>query len=258
MNQSGMGNWSVSFGGGDLSFGTPTPVPADEALLAASGRAVPVGEHQYLWFDDQGNPPAPVGPDEALLLGQSPTFLRLDDHVAQLARQLGAPANAIQPLLAGLLQRGLLRSIRSLLPTRQARVPDAPAPVQIIRTCRRPAGLGRLLDSLLREQQTHGLTGPLYVIDDSGDPNAEAQTREALARFAAASGRPTGLLDGTTRERLLAPWRAGLDAGHQSCFDQLLSPERAPAAVPGRAFNWALLLGAGGTLSILDDDFSCP
>lgn len=258
MNQSGMGNWSVSFGGGDLSFGAPAPVPAEDALLAASGRAVQVGEHQYQWFDDQGQVPAPVTPDEALLLGHCPTFLRLDEHVAQLARQLGAPAAALQPLLGGLQQRGLLRSVRNLLPARQPRLPDAPAPVQVIRTCRRPAGLNRLLDSLLAEQQKHGLTGPVYVVDDSGDPAAELQTRESLARFTTLSGRPGGVLDGALRERLLATSRDQLPTEDRLFFDQLLSPERAPAPVPGRAFNWALLLGAGGTVSILDDDFSLP
>lgn len=259
MTASGIGNWSVSFGSSDLSFGAPSPPPADEALLAASGRAVMVSEQQYLWFDDQGNAPTPVHPDEALLLGHCSAFARLDEHVSQLSRQLGAPAAAITPLLSGLHQRRLLRPLKDFLPQRVDRRPAAPAPTQVVRTCRRPDGLKRLLASLLDEQnRSGGLTGPLYVVDDSADPASEAQSRAILNDYAAQSGRPTGLLDGAGRERLLAPWRGRLAPNDQMPFDALLSPERAPAAVPGRAFNWALLLGAGQVLSILDDDFCLP
>lgn len=258
MSTSPPGQWNLSFGTDALSFGAPAPADPADLLVAAEGRAIPVDDGRLHWFAEGAPAPVPVNPDEAMLLQDCGHFATVDEHAGRLSRQLGAPMQAVRQILAGLAGRGVLRSVRQNLPPSTPRHADAPAPTLVIRTCRRPASLQALLDGLVAEHQRFGGDAPVFIIDDSADPQAEADTRARADAFARATGRPVGVLDGASREH----WRPiGLDlvpAADQPMLDALLSPERAPAPVPGRAFNWALLLGAGGPVSILDDDFLLP
>lgn len=258
MQQSGFGNWSVSFGGGDLSFGQAPTVATADALLAATGQAIAVHPEQWLWFAEGATRGEPVSPDEAFVLGQCPAFARRDEHIARLVQQLRASAQQLSPIVDRLISRQLLKPLRQYVPPSTALGPNAPAPTRVIRTCRRPESLRCLLDSLLAEPGQ--ATGPIYVVDDSADPEAEQTTRAVVAAANSRTGAAIAVLGRAEREALRTQLLAQLTLPEAdiATFDQLLSPERAPAPVPGRAFNWAVLLGAGQTLSILDDDFRFP
>ncbi|AVP96647.1 hypothetical protein C7S18_05260 [Ahniella affigens] len=259
MQQSGFGNWSVSFGGGDLSFGQPPVLAAADALLAAHGHAVPVHPQQWLWFATDASAGVPVSPDEAFVLGQCPTFARRDEHLNRLAQQIRASVQQLSPIMDRLIERQLLKPLKRYVPGPSQASESAPAPSLVIRTCRRPATLKALLESLSAETLEH-LTGPMYVVDDSGDPASEGSTRALTATYASDRRQSIRVLGVAEREA----WRARalamlqLSEAERAVLDELLSPERAPAPVPGRAFNWAILLGAGQTLSVLDDDFQLP
>jgi len=248
----------MNFGSGDLSFGAPKPEDPADVLVAASGKALPSDDRQWLWFSDHAAAPVPVSPDEAMVLGHCAAFAHLDDHAGRIAGVLGAPPQAVRKVLDPLVRRGVLRSIRQHLPPTAHRSELVPEPVRVIRTCRRPDSLNRLLDDLTREHHTQGGNAPLFVVDDSADPAFEQQTRAAVAAFAKNTGLVATVLDGGARERWFARWRDRLPEVDRSVLDELLSPERAPSPVPGRAFNWAVLLAVGHPLSILDDDFVLP
>jgi hypothetical protein len=108
-----------------------------------------------------------------------------------------------------------------------------------------------LLQSLLDDERRFDLRRRYVVIDDS--PGDAAATLGEVEAFARRSGSDVRLLDAAERAKLLA-W-----LGHDvtRCAD-LLDRGVLDSASGGRAWNWALLLAAGGTLGLLDDDFRFP
>jgi hypothetical protein len=110
-----------------------------------------------------------------------------------------------------------------------------------------------LLQSLLADERRFDLRRRYVVIDDAPDARDASATREEVLAFARRSASDVRLLGFEERAALLD---ALGDAG------RALAPQLDPAVLDtasgGRAWNWAVLLAAGGTLGLVDDDFRFP
>lgn len=153
---------------------------------------------------------------------------------------------------------GLVADAASLLAPAAPVLPAKPPapPLLVVRSFERPDGLRRLLDSLRRDGEVHGVAHEVAVVDDTPDPAKGEATRAIVAEFARGRGAPSWLLGPEERAAAFATLEAAVPRARE--VRDLLDPA-VPSAVTGsRTFNWAVLLAAGRTLSILDDDTSFP
>jgi hypothetical protein len=224
------------------------------ALRAGSWRAVAgVG---VLWTAHDGRQRAWLEPGSEALLERLQRFDLVEAHLQRLAPLFPQPSRAAGALDA-LASRGLLVDAAEAL-ARAARVDPPPPrrpPLLAIRTFRRPAGLARVLDGLLAHHHAHGGPWRCLVVDDApdddprvGDAVHAARRRGLDVRLLGASRRDAWL---ASIARRLPQWDA------PGPLRGLLDP-RIPAATGARAWNAAVLFGAGGTLSVFDDDFHLP
>jgi hypothetical protein len=224
--------------------------PFDELIAAPPGRALCFSTDRYAWCVDGESALVPVDPLEAALLPRLALLETMDAHAGALSRALNAPPDAVAAALRRLRARGLVWTLEEFLGTGQGEAAPAPDPLVAIRTRGRPAALAALLESLLDDERRFGAVRRYLVIDDAPAAMRDPRVAEAVARFARDSASEVRLLDAGNRSRLvgdLAPSLRGL-------FDA----DAADRPSGARAWNLALLCGAGGTLGLLDDDFRFP
>jgi hypothetical protein len=229
------------------------------ALIAAvAGTLVPLGADAFLHQDRRGR--ARLLPRaDAFVLDRCATFQPQEQHLRAL-REGGMPEAVAQDALSRLRAQGLLVDFAGLLADADP-APDAapaPAPLLVPRSWHRPDGLARLLASIRAAEVRHGAAYRVAVVDDTDDPAFAARTRELVAAHAAAARGTVALLGARERGAALARVLDRVPASGRDALRGLLDPAL-PSAVSGsRSWNWALLLSAGGTLSILDDDTCLP
>lgn len=225
------------------------------ALRAGSWQTVAgVG---VLWTADDGSVRAWLEPGSEVLLERLQCFDRLEAHRQRLAPLL-ADAASVDRVLQLLAARGLLVDAAECLAPGGASEdghPPARPPLIAIRAYRRAAGLARLLDGLRAHEAQFGRRWRYLVVDDTreGDPQvaavvADARRQGLSARLLSAARREAWLDSIARRVPAFAP---------HGPLRPLLDPAF-PAATGARAWNAALLFGAGGSLTLLDDDFHLP
>ena len=225
---------------------------------ALPGHSLPLSDGQSLFVADHDRARAIVSNTEARVLANSDAFLAPDVQAEEVAIRTGlSPADARQ-LLDGLAARGLLVAPAQLIGEPVPALPRLPDPLVAIRTCNRPLGLARLLDSLVAEQKRLGRTRRFLVCDDARSASERAVNRAEAQRFARASGAIVHYVGADERRALGSDLLAPYDARTRAALDTLLRFESLDTATGARSWNWAVLLSAGGSLSLLDDDFLFP
>lgn len=233
--------------------------PASMLYAAAPGRHLALAQGAGLFQPAAGIGLRALTPAERAAMAVCERFAAGEEHVASLARDLRIPAPQAQALFAHLRGAGLLISLEDVLAAAPApRVAEAAEPLLVVRSFERPAGLERLLGSLRAEQHRHDRSHRLIVVDDSPRAEAAAITRAIVEAHARASGAPVALLDESNRDHFLDALLRGFDEDERSIALRLLCPHHPSAVTGSRSWNWAVLLGAGGFLSILDDDVCFP
>lgn len=221
-----------------------------ELIAAPPGRALRLGPDRHAWCVDGEVGLAEVDALEAALLPRLSLMETIDAHAGALSRALNAPADAVAAALRRLRSRGLVWTLEQFLRTDPSDAKPLPEPLLAIRTRGRPVSLAALFDSLLEDERRFGVVRRYLVIDDAPVSARDPLVANAVARFARASSSEVRLLDAGNRPRLvgdLAPSLRGL-----------LDADVRDGPSGARAWNLALLCGAGGTVGLLDDDFRFP
>lgn len=196
------------------------------------------------------------------VLGQCNRLRTLDEHQRAAARALRvAPhqAAAIRQALDELARQGLLQTEADILARLKgpAGESDATAAEQIsvlfVRTCARPETLERLLASLGRRSPPEGLER-VVVLDDEADPQRRAATRSVVDRHRDAWPGKLTLIDPQQRRAIVEriARKAGTDPDHLLWLIEGDADSR--EASYGASLNFALLLGAGRLIALIDDD----
>ncbi|HET7842926.1 MAG TPA: hypothetical protein VFL14_02155, partial [Xanthomonadales bacterium] len=189
------------------------------------------------------------------LLARCDEFRSRDAHVGDLERA-GVRNAAAQ--FDRLLAAGLVADAATMLRPARPAAPSLPSasPLLVVRSYERPVGLRRLLDSLRRDGERWGIAHEVVVVDDTRDPAQGEATRAIVAAFARGRGARTWLLGPAERGRAFAALESSVPGAR--ALRELLDPGLPSAVTGSRTWNWAVLLAAGRTLSILDDDTSFP
>lgn len=220
-------------------------------LAAPPGRLWRLDAGRFGWCAEGADGLAEVDPLEAALLPRLVLFESVDAHVQAMSRALGASPTAIAEALARLRARGLLWTPAETVGRTSGLDCASPqSPLIVIRTRERPAALSALMDSLLVDERRFAARRQYLVIDDAPSRALDPAVRLAVERFAAASRSEVRLLDAVNRGRVLE----GLSTTLMALFDAEADDRPSGA----RAWNLALLCGAGGTVGLLDDDFRFP
>jgi hypothetical protein len=228
-------------------------------IAAASGRLQPLGQGGYLWSDRHGRA-RQLSEAEAFVLDRCAVFRPAAEQLGELT-SAGMDAGLARRLLERLAASGLLLDAAQLLaqaPTVASPIAAPPAPLLVVRSWQRPAGVARLLASLRELEQRHGAAYRIVVVDDTDDGGFAAQTSELVAAHARLARGCIRLLGPAQREQAIAALAEGVCDSRSPVLRQMLDPAHQCALSGSRSWNWAQLLGAGGCLSILDDDTSFP
>lgn len=195
-------------------------------------------------------------------LDQCREFRTLDEHIARITSVipgLAGQGEAVRRVLTNLVERGLLRSDQQFLDGLQSGPEHSPLPLRAlaIRTCDRPAQLRALLDSLRAHQARFGRRDAVLLIDDSRDSSHRRGNRDLLAAYAAETGAKVHWV-GPDEARSLGEQLARARPEAAQVLPALLQQGNQPGFGGGRGYNLALLLTAGGALSLIDDDYLLP
>lgn len=197
------------------------------------------------------------------VFGQCNRLRTFDEHVRAITRALRVPqqqAGAVGQALDELIRRRLLHTEAAILErlgSRPAAERSGPATGVVsdlfIRTCGRPETLERLLKSLTRNPLPQGLER-VVVLDDDASPRGRQATRAVVERHRTGLDGKLTLIDASERRAILEriAHEAGADAerlrwsveGERECDEPSY----------GASLNFALLLGAGRLIAIVDDD----
>ncbi len=229
------------------------------ALIGAvAGALSPLGVDDCLHVDRRGRARA-IARADAFALHRCTAFKPVEVHLRALVDG-GMPESVARETMARLRGAGLLLDFASLLAEADdpGDAAPAPAPLLVPRSWHRPQGLARLLASIRAAEVRHDAAYRVAVVDDTDDPQFAACTREIVRQHAREARGRVSLLGTCERGAALARLSARAPAAAQEALRGLLDPA-VPSAITGsRSWNWALLLAAGGTLSILDDDTCLP
>jgi hypothetical protein len=227
-------------------------------LAAVPGELFALTGGGALWQRHDGGERAVLSANEAAVWSRCATFATRDAHLAALATAARVERASAAAWFDALHARGLIGEARQFLPQPGAAPTPLPAPRLVIRAYQRPLGLERLLTSLEADELRCGVRRDLLVVDDTRDPTHAARTLALVQAAAKRRGVPIGLLGPAQRDRALAQLLASLDSPARAALRVLLDPEMPSAVTGSRTWNLALLLAAGGALSILDDDVEFP
>ncbi len=238
----------------DMDFGTATlsPGTSDGPLVASvDGQVARLSAEEVVFHDPRSGDNHVMTMDVLAAMDASRQFQPLDSHVAGITQRLPAlkgKSHAVEKVFDFLRSRSLVVDADHMLAKLQATPsePLADPAGLVIRTCDRPAELGRLASSLADSENNfrHGLR--YWVVDDSR--HSVAENAKALATL-----RDAGL----EVHHLDRKWRQQMC---DSLPDPRLSGEilglgETSDVTCGGAWNTALLLTAGERFLMLDDDF---
>lgn len=229
------------------------------ALIASAAFTLsPLGDDAFLHVDRRGRARV-LSRGDAFVVDRCAGFQPAEVHRRALAEG-GMPGPVADEALARLRQAGLLFDFEGLLADADDRgdTPAAPAPVLVPRSWHRPQGLARLLQSLREAEVRHDAAYRVVVVDDTDDPAFAHLTRDLVRAHGRDARGSIALLGTRERGAALARLLDCVPAMGREALRSLLDPALPSAVTGSRGWNWALLLAAGGSLSILDDDTSLP
>lgn len=252
----------------DIDFGSiPVQQPAPRVdtrapmFAAIDGRAASLSNNECV-FQPRDSHALHVMTHQVLqALDQCREFRPLDEHVARITGVipgLSGQGEAVRRVLTGLIDRGLLKSDADFLASLADATRREPAPLKAlaIRCSNRPALAQRLLASLREHGRRFERRDTVVLIDDSTDRDA-ARAHARMVETDIAGGGTASYVGRDEVRALVERLGKAVPAARGVLPRLLLEPGRNGFG-GGRGYNVALLLAAGGTLSLLDDDYHLP
>jgi hypothetical protein len=257
--------------GSKVAESAPARMAGPDPLLFASvdGLAASLSNSECV-FQPRGTGDTHVMTHHVLqALDKCREFRSLEEHAARIAAMtpgLNASPAGIGRVLDNLVARGLLVSNEDFVARIRnaggagAAAGDPTLRAICIRACDRPAQLARLLASLAEYERVFRMTRPYVLIDDSASAAAADRNLDLLREFARSTGCKVTYVGATQQQQIVQRLAKALPPSADALSRLLLRP-RGPAAGVfggGRAWNLALLMSAGGSLVLLDDDLCLP
>lgn len=228
-------------------------------IAALPGAMLRVGSDEFLWRAADGSVSVALPGREAAALEACATFLTRDEHATAIAQRLGLAPGRATRVVDQLVELGVLVDVAKWLGAAEAPAPLLPEPLIVLRSYRRPDALQRLLDSLLADERRFGRTRRYLVIDDDVDPARGAAVADVVRGFARQTRSEVRLLGLPERPAAVEAFAAAIDGGpERDTLATMLDPRTAITPSGSRTWNFAVLAGAGGALSIIDDDCTFP
>jgi hypothetical protein len=225
-----------------------------QAWVASRGGACwPASEDQFLWVSTDRRRSAVLDRAAAVLWQMALGFQPRSALIAAAQQRQSMPLAVAEAAFARLQSLGLIVTPDAMIGGDHEVGSPPPPPVIAVRTYRRPQALERLLASALAMQRDGAVPRPWLVIDDARDDADAAPNIEVVTAIARAGLDVMYLGPGQRREAL-----ASLPGGTDPTFAALLDPVVLSTASGSRSWNWAMLLTAGGTVSMIDDDCFLP
>lgn len=239
------------------------PVPNGPLLAAVDGRAASLSNSECIFQARDGGELHVMTHQVLQALDQCREFRTLDEHVARVTSVLpglGGQADAVRHVLAGLAERGVLRTDGQFLAALAQAGEETPAALAglAIRACDRPAQLARLLASLAEHGRRHGRRDAVWIIDDSRDPAARDQHHALAGEHARAAGVAVRHVGPAQAAAVAGRLARELPQAREVLNALLLRGDGVAGFGGGRGYNLALLLSAGSRLAMLDDDYLLP
>lgn len=227
-------------------------------LAAVPGASEPLDRTSHWWRSHHGALGAELSLLDVALMSDCTMFDTRAAHVARVAARTGASTASVALAFDGLLARRLLLEPLQFLGPPQAPIEPVPEPVLALRTCNRPQLLKRLLTSLATDAARWDVRRRVLVCDDAAEPELAARNR-AIAQEAGANARLIVHYFGPDeRARALPQLQAQCSGAEREVLAELLTRTPGAIATGARNWNWILLLTAGGSVSMLDDDYVFP
>jgi hypothetical protein len=221
-------------------------------VASRSGACWPASGDQFLWVSADRQRSALLSRAEAVLWQTALPFQSREALIAAVGQRQSMPADVASAALARLEALDLAITPKAMIGTADA-VSLPPDPVVAVRTYRRPQALARLLDSALAMQRDGAKPRPWLVIDDARN---DADAAPSLAVVADCARRGLDMMYLGPAQRCVA--MRTLEGGGDPQLAALLDPATLATASGARAWNWAMLMTAGGTVSMIDDDCFLP
>ncbi|HWT14417.1 MAG TPA: hypothetical protein VN581_01440 [Patescibacteria group bacterium] len=221
-------------------------------MASRGGGCWPTGGDQFLWVSTDRRRSALLDRAEAVMWQLALVFQSRESLLAAARQRQSMPDSVAVAALARLEALDLVVTPATMIGD-TALQPPAPAPVIAVRTYRRPQALARLLDSALDRQRRGDTPRPWLVIDDARS-DEDASENIAVVMRRAREGLDLMYLGPAQRRAALATLPGTEDAR----LALLLDPVVRASASGARSWNWAILLSAGGTVSMIDDDCFLP
>jgi hypothetical protein len=253
-----------------IDYGTLNPAPQpqridpDAPLFASEDGVVASLSNSECIFQTRRTGDTHVMTYQVLqALDQCREFRPLDEHVARIQTTipgLQAQRDGVKRVLENLGTRGLLVSDADFLQRLAVPSPATPASLRavFIRACDRPAQLERLLKSLTECERRFRTTRRYVLIDDSTSADAANRHRDLLREFARATGCNLTYLGAAEQARFVEKLAKAVPEAAKVLPSMLLRSAQPAGFGGGRAWNLALLLSAGASLVLLDDDQCLP
>lgn len=227
-------------------------------LAAVPGASEPLDRTSHWWRSHHGALGAELSLLDVALMSDCTMFDTRAAHLARVCAVTGANAASVAEAFDALVARKLLVEPRHFLGPAQAPMEPAPVPILAVRTCNRPRLLERLLASLAADAARWNVHRRVLVCDDAAEPEVAARNRE-IARLAGTNERlGVSYFGAGERERVLPLLLAQCEGAQHELVTELLTRTQGAIATGARNWNWILLLTAGRSVSLLDDDYVFP
>jgi hypothetical protein len=254
----------------DIDFGsipvTPAgvrPDPQAPMFAAVEGRVASLSNNECV-FQSKDSDELHVMTHQVLqALDQCREFRSLDDHVARVVGVipgLSGQGEAVRRVIAGLVDRGLLRSDSDFLAELRGGRQLKPTPLKAlaVRACDRPEQAGALLTSIAEHGEQFDRKDALILIDDSTDRDAARDHVRLVQEYGRRSGAPHRYVSADQVKILVDRLAKAVPDAKQVLAGLTLKGSDLGTFGGGRGYNIALLLTAGSSLALLDDDYRLP
>lgn len=254
----------------DIDFGSipvsPAPVRADLSapmFAAVEGRVASLSNSECV-FQRRDSDELHVMTHQVLqALDQCREFRSLDDHVARIVGiipGLSGQGEAVRRVLAGLIDRQLLQSDAEFLSglRRDRSLTQTPLKALVVRASDRPDQAAALLASIRDHGTTFGRKDSLVLIDDSRDRDAAREHARLVNEHGRISGAAARYV-GVDQIRALVDRMGKSIPAAKAALSAMTIGTLGPGVFGGgRGYNVAMLLTAGASLALLDDDYRLP
>ena len=254
----------------DIDFGSIPVVPAgartnsDAPMFAAvEGRVASLSNNECVFQSKEGDELHVMTHQVLQALDQCREFRSLDDHVARVVGVipgLAGQGEAVRRVISGLIDRGLLRSDGDFLAELRSGGVATPTPLKalVVRACDRPAQAAALLTSIADHGERFDRKDSVVLIDDSVDRDAARDHARLVQEYGRRSGATHRYISSEQVKALVERLAKAIPGAKQVLAGLTLKGGDLGAFGGGRGYNIALLVTAGSSLALLDDDYRLP